>query len=128
MAYHPVSTTRSRNRQVENLRTSMPLNVYLFLLHQAATTGAIPLLTDQGQPSGEFSELKTSERIDTLKYLINKQMPDLKSNDALPAPGDTELLDADATANMTTEELIQTIRATSPTQAEPVDASFSSAP
>ena len=127
MAYHPVSTTRSRNNAVEVLRQALPLNTYLAILHQGATMGSLPILNESGKPTGEFVDLPPRERLETVKYLINKVMPDIRSTDPVTPPTSDLLLEDDATANMTTEELIATIQAATPTP-PPVDVEFTNAP
>lgn len=114
MAYHKVASRRAHNRAVEELRRAMPLNTYLFLMHQAATTGAVPVLDERGKPTGAVDTLKPQERIDTIKYLIDKTMPALKSADAPPPDNDEELLDATTTASLTTAELIDRMRQSAP--------------
>jgi len=122
MAYHKVSSRRAHNHAVEALRRSLPLNTYLFLLHQAAATGAVPVLDENGKPTGEFHGLKPVERIDALKYLVDKAMPDIKSTEAPPAEDSDALLDHDTTAGLTTAELVDRIRASAPVPAQVHDA------
>jgi hypothetical protein len=123
MAYHKVANRRVHNHAVEALRRALPLNTYLTILHQGATMGALPVMDEHGNATGEFTEMRPADRLDTLRFLVNKVMPDLKTNEALPAPEDDDLLDQDRLAGMTTDELVTSIRATSPAKA-PVDAMY----
>ena len=95
----------THNSAVEALRQQLPLNKYLFLLHPGATMGVIPRLDEHGNATGQFSELRTIERIDTLKYLVDKAMPSVRAQDALPAPEDIDVLDVDTASAMSGPEL-----------------------
>jgi hypothetical protein len=93
------------NSAVEALRQALPLNKYLFLLHQGATMGMVPVLDEHGNATGAFTPLRPIERIDTIKYLIDKAMPSVKAQESLPAPEDIDVLDADTASAMSGAEL-----------------------
>jgi hypothetical protein len=61
---------------LDEMRASLSPGQYIMLLHLAATTGQMPILSPDGRPTGEFSQLDTQQRIETAKYLINKIVPD----------------------------------------------------
>jgi hypothetical protein len=90
--------------QLERLRRSIPISRYLFLLHQAAVTGQLPCLDPNGNPTGEFKEIKAQERINIMTKLLDKAMPDRAEPPPLPediVPGAVMTNVAD----MSTEEL-----------------------
>lgn len=124
MVYHRSMSAVRRDNAIEQLRRTLPVNVYLSLLHNAACSGFIPILDSQGKPTGEYTELPPKERLNTLTYLVNKAMPDLKSNEQFLPPPQDEALEMRDMAEMTTEELAQVIRSSAaPTKVS--DAVFS---
>lgn len=118
MAYHRVASRRAHNHAVESLRRSLPINVYLKLMHQGATMGYLPQLDESGNATGNFTELKADQRLASLNFLINKAMPDLKSSEAPPIVENEDLLDHDALAGMTTSDLIGQVQASAARVAE----------
>lgn len=78
-------------RDPEHIRSLLPVHIYAWLLHQAATTGYLPKLTPEGKPIArdqdedvEVNLLPAKERMHVIEYLMDKGMPDMKA--ALPAP------------------------------------------
>lgn len=66
-----------------SLRAALPVESYLFLLHQAATSGFMPQLDRFGRmlPGSETSpenRVPVKERTQALQYLVNKVMADPK--------------------------------------------------
>jgi hypothetical protein len=74
------SGRRIANRRAPNMlremQASLHPGVYIKLLHLAATTGQLPILTQDGNPTGTFDALDTQQRIEVAKYLVNKIVPD----------------------------------------------------
>lgn len=89
MAYHRVAKSGPRvDRRVERLRRALPLPTYLMILHQAATTGYLPVLDESGKPipQGDNVELMPpKERLQVLQYLVDKAMPNVRL-EAEPEP------------------------------------------
>lgn len=75
----PIRPVRMNSRRMaEELRQSLPINTYLSLMHAAAMTGSMPVINPAtGKPSGTMHHLPPKERLQTLKYLIDKAMPDM---------------------------------------------------
>lgn len=67
----------------EEARANLPIATYLFLLDQAARTGYLPVVDENGRPVKDESgapiadKLEARERMDIAKYLINKTLPDV---------------------------------------------------
>jgi hypothetical protein len=91
------------------MQASLSPGVYIALLHQAATTGRIPLLTDDGRPTGDFQDLDAQQRIDTMKYLINKIVPDAPriERHEVTSP---DALEYEDYASLPTAELVRLVR------------------
>ena len=108
--------------EMEQVRRGLPINHYLALLHQGATTGVIPIMTTDGQMVGPRSvpifdqqgqvvgsepvppdedspflahaqPLSPKDRVQILEYLIDKVMP---AANYPHAELDTDLKDASA--------------------------------
>ena len=78
MAQQKVQRIRAREAatlRAESLRASLPLGQYLNLLHEAVTTGEIPVLTKDCKPTGISTPIAATERLRLLQYLIDKAMP-----------------------------------------------------
>lgn len=76
--------------RAETMRASLPLGMYLGLLHTAAVTGEMPVLSPRGQPTDRREQLTPTERLRLLQYLVDKCMGPV--NAALPAPPSTDIL------------------------------------
>jgi hypothetical protein len=72
----------------ERLRRALPLEQYIFILHQAATTGFVPVLNEYGRavaPDRLTDAQKMNcfldgkERVKVLSYLVDKRMPTLQT-------------------------------------------------
>jgi hypothetical protein len=124
MAYHRQLSAVRRDNAVEQMRRALPLPTYLKLMHEAAVSGMVPVLDRFNNATGEFTQLKPQERMEALKFLVNKAMPDVKTTESLPPPSSDEALDATTLSELTTEQLVQAIRDNTPAR-EPVDAVFS---
>ena len=104
MAYHRIGGGRAPggNREVERLRRALPLNQYLYMLHNGATTGYFPKLNPDGSPLPRdpegLDDLTTSQRIDLTQYLTDKVMEDAGKQSDIP------LIEAEA---MTDDDLRQ---------------------
>lgn len=61
--------------RAESLRSSIPLGQYLNMLHEAVTTGEMPVLTKDFRPTGVSAPISTTERTRLLQYLVDKAMP-----------------------------------------------------
>lgn len=111
---------------IATLRRALPVQQYLHLLHLGALTGYLPRMdAHTGQireqtpmnadgsirtlPEGEdpAGALDAKTRVDLLKYLTNKVMPDPKSEQLLapPSPMDRHLT-LDEVRSMSNEELL----------------------
>lgn len=88
------------------MRAALSPGTYILLLHQAATTGRMPILDEDGRPTAEFSALDTQQRIETAKYLVNKIVPDAPRIE-LQGEVDPQTLDATDIAALPTAELIR---------------------
>ena len=128
MAYHKLAPLRGGSKEVENLRRSLPVAIYLTILHQAAATGKLPILNAYGQATGEVQDVSPKDRLDTARYLIDKVMPTLKAAEPDISHDATTLLSRDDTNNMTTSELVATIQSASSTSPDPSPADPGSAP
>ena len=83
VSYHRGTVARQHviNRQVETLRRKLPANQYLYLLHQAATTGFMPTLDEAGDPQpipADTPMLTPMQRVPIVQCLLDKVMPDAK--------------------------------------------------
>ena len=113
--------------QVEAIRYAIPTDVYIQVMHVAATTGQLMVIDPETyQPLEEINEetgklgpvltpLGTKDRMDQMKYMVDKAMPNrLPSQDHLgETPPDTEAL-TNAALNfedMTQEQLLTHIEA-----------------
>ncbi len=89
VTYEPGQMTMKQRRMFrqdpETLRRLLPLNQYMFLLHQAATTGHLPKLNSFGRPVPQTADdaatcqVQPKERLACLQYLVDKAMPDVKA-------------------------------------------------
>ncbi|MFM2055203.1 MAG: hypothetical protein RL456_3240 [Pseudomonadota bacterium] len=110
MAYHKQTAGRVVviNPEIEQLRRKLPTSQYLFLLHQAGTTGYMPKLDDRGKPiprpDDDLDELTAKDRVDVLKHLLAKTMPDAKY-DHEPPTVTAKLVDAPDVAQLPSNEL-----------------------
>jgi hypothetical protein len=74
-----VSSQRAKRNapgHLAELRACLHPGKYAELLHFAATTGKLATLDDMGNPTGLFDLLDSDQRIDLMKYLLNKIVPD----------------------------------------------------
>ena len=59
---------------VEGLRHTMPVNLYLGVLHVAATTGHLQEYDEKGVLTG-VRQVTANQQLDAAKYLVDKIMP-----------------------------------------------------
>lgn len=92
----PTQKTRSAVASVEELRNRLPVHLYTYLLHQAATTGYMPTLNEYGRPIPADTIpvkmrpsvfLETKERVKILTYLIDKRLPTMRPIELLSKSG-----------------------------------------
>ena len=62
-----------RINEIEALRHGMPVNVYLEVLHIAATSGKLREYDDHGNLLG-VKDITGNQQLDTAKYLVDKAM------------------------------------------------------
>lgn len=60
--------------EIEDLRHGLPVNMYLGLLHSAATLGQMPEYDEKGILIG-VRQVTQNQQLDAAKYLIDKAMP-----------------------------------------------------
>lgn len=79
------------------------------MLHIAATTGRLPVLDEQGNPSGNHVSLSSKQQLETLGYLVDKVIPKtLPTEEHLgPETPKVEAVHSDDVENLTMEELKQ---------------------
>jgi len=58
------------------LRAQLDLTTYVRLLHEAAMTGQLPIYHVSGRPTGNFMALNADQRIELMRFFINKVVPD----------------------------------------------------
>lgn len=107
----------------EEVRASIPVSKYVLMLHEAAVTGRLPDVDPvTGKPKGTWTDLSAKDRLDVMKYLINKVIPD-KPEPTAPAitPEDLDKLTPDQLANLPHEELVRVLQMQG-VAAKPVDA------
>lgn len=93
----------SHSVEIERLRRAIPVAGYLSLLHAAATTGSLPILDMNGNPTGEFSKMESRDRLALLTKLVDKAMPDRQEAPMLPEDsGNSKTIDV---RNLSDEEL-----------------------
>lgn len=87
------------------IRASLPVGAYVKMLHDGAVRGRLPKLDHRGNPTGQFHDLDTKDRIDLLKYLVNKVMPDKHE---VVAAANSDATDAEM-ARMSEDQLMEII-------------------
>ena len=93
----------SHSVEIERLRRAIPVAGYLSLLHAAATTGSLPILDMNGNPTGEYSKMEPRDRLALLTKLVDKAMPDRQEAPMLPEDsGNSKTIDV---RNLSDEEL-----------------------
>lgn len=112
MAYHRSGALRVAvvNRTVEQCRRALPVNQYLYMLHQGATTGYFPRLDLNGQPlprdpDGK-DDLSVGDRVKITESLLSKIMPDAKY-DHDPDDADMKSVSADEVRTLSSEKLLR---------------------
>lgn len=118
MAYHAAKAPLRVDRRIESLRRTLPVETYLFLLHQGATTGFVPKIDAKGRPIPEEEDhapdlLRPKDRVELLQYLTDKAMPNVRLDAEPEAPAVSAPEDL---AHLTTAELIKVHSAQGPTQ------------
>jgi len=91
---------------LREMQACLSPGVYIKLLHLAATTGQLPILTPDGNPTGTFNALDTQQRIEIAKYLVNKIVPDAPRIE-LHADVDPLTLDQSEFASLPAAELLR---------------------
>lgn len=74
----------AHGREVELLRSQLPLRKYLFLLDQAVTTGYVPRTDQFGQPvtpDPDLDVISARERVDLATKLVAMSMPPLTAKE-----------------------------------------------
>lgn len=89
---------------LREMQACLTPGTYIKLLHDAALTGQMPILTSEGRPTGEFTPLDSQQRIETAKYLLNKIVPDAPRVD-MDDPIDPKTVEVTDIKDMTSEEL-----------------------
>lgn len=69
------------SKTAKELRRLIPAEVTISLLVRAAVTGLLPAYDEDGNEIGAASPVDTKTRIDTLRYLTGKRVPDPKAED-----------------------------------------------
>jgi len=92
------------------MQASLSPGTYIKLLHLAAITGQIPILNEDGSPTGNFDVLDSQQRIDTAKYLLNKIVPDAPRIERHEIVNDAELTE-DTIQGLPTTELMRLVNA-----------------
>lgn len=85
--------------RAEEMRSSLPLGMYLGMLHEAAVTGSLPELTKDGERTGNNAPVAPLERIRLLQYLTDKAMP------APAHPNETQNAAPTALDNLTADQI-----------------------
>lgn len=113
---HGLSRTARRELTrvaVEAARANLPLPMYLNLLHEMALSGKIPILSPTGQVVG-YDTVDARQRVETIRYLIDKVMPDTKAvevSTTLSTDHDAQASEA-VLREMSTAELLRIATAT----------------
>jgi len=66
---------RRRLRNIEELRGEIPLRALLLMSYQVAAQGILPILDDEGRPTGRVDTVDPVERMKVIKSLLDKGMP-----------------------------------------------------
>ena len=74
-------TTRGVGKTAAQLRKLIPGELVINLLVRAAVTGLLPALGEDGQEVSVATPVDMKTRMDTLRYLANKRMPDQKAEE-----------------------------------------------
>jgi hypothetical protein len=108
------SPARILSHNVARLKSLLPAQAYLHLLHQGAMTGFLPRFSPEGTPTGQFDNLSPKDRVDMARYLLDKVLPDAPKELALVAapPAEDSLTDPKVLRHLSTEELRQIAYAT----------------
>lgn len=105
---------------IEEMRASLPIPLYLRLLHAAATKGCIPVLSSSGEPTGEEQDLTPAQRLEVLRFLTDKLMPTPKDETtSLPPAVETEALTTELVQSLSTQELQALLAQTEVSQTPP---------
>jgi hypothetical protein len=72
----PSKTQRLPNDPA-TLRRAIPLGTYLFMMHQVTMTGHMPRFDEDGKPTGTTDVISPDKRIELMKYLTDKALPEL---------------------------------------------------
>ena len=107
----PMSSRERRLRELEEIRSGLPLPQYLLVLHSAAMTGQIPVFKHQDNDprkpvefTGEYKPLSPDMQVKVATYLVDKAMPDKPAQET---HGPTELLEmAPDPRRMTRDQLL----------------------
>jgi hypothetical protein len=105
----------------ERLRLALPIEQYIFIMHQAAVTGFVPVLNEYGRavaPDKLTDAQKMNcfldgkERIKVLSYLLDKRMPTLQTVAMNVQQGQDVLANAPGEARyLTSADLVRSAQA-----------------
>lgn len=86
--------------RAEAMRASLPLGMYLNILHEAAVTGEMPVLSMRGERTEQRDPVTPQERLKLLQYLVDKCMGPVNA-----VSGDPMTSATDALRTLTPEQL-----------------------
>lgn len=93
----------------------LDLSTYVRLMHEAALTGQLPIYNVNGRPTGTFQSLNAEQRMDVMRFFINKVVPDppREVHTTVTTP-DQIVNDPSNVLSMSTEELLRIVHQTEP--------------
>ncbi len=90
--------------RIEDLRHNLPVNIYIEVLHVAATTGKLREYDNQGTLLG-VKDISSNQQLDTAKYLVDKAMPNKAPARIEAAPSLSLEQAVEAPEELTTDQL-----------------------
>lgn len=100
---------------VTEIRAMLDLSTYVRLLHEAALTGQLPIYSVNGRPTGQFQPLNAEQRMEVMKFMINKVVPDPPREIHTTATTPEQLAnDPSNVLAMSTAELLRVVHDTAP--------------